>query len=111
MKKKKLREESVLFGISEKEFTKGQFIEGAVVRPGILFFAFASFVVALFLLLLGNLKWGGTLVVISFIANMYSIYLSLGDKPSVYRNMNIAFKLILFVAEIISFSWVLALVI
>lgn len=96
-----------IFGLTDKDFTRENFIEGAIIRPSLLMLAFISFICGMFLLLIGNLKWGGSLIIFSFIINLYTIYLSLQDEVSVYRTLNIGFKLVLFLAEIASFNWVL----
>lgn len=109
--KKISRKESIhksyLFGLTEQDFTKEKFIEGAVIRPSIMMLAFVSFVGGMFLLLIGNLKWGGSLIIFSFVLNLYNIYESLKDEESVFRTLNIGFKLVLFLAEIMAFNWIL----
>lgn len=98
-----------LFKFSKEDFSKENFVEGAVIRPAIMMVSFFVFVGALFLLLLGNVKWGGSLIVFSFILNLDSIYKSLLDEASIYRTMNLLFKLVLFVIEIVAFNYVLLL--
>lgn len=106
--KKKHTGGSYIFGLTEKDFSRENFLEGAVIRPAILMSAFATFIIAMFLLLTNNLKWGGSLIIFSFILNLYAIYQSLADKPSIFRNLNIGFKLVLFLSEIVAFNWILA---
>lgn len=96
-----------IFGLTDKDFTRENFIEGALIRPSLLMIAFIAFISSMFLLLIGNLKWGGSLIIFSFIINLYTIFLSLQDEPSVYRTLNIGFKLVLFLSEIAAFNWVL----
>ena len=98
---------------SAEDFTRANFVQGGLVRPGLLLLAFSTFVAAMFLLLLGAqgsleaLKWGGSLIIFSFVINLYGIYLTLMDKPSFFRSMNLGFKLVMFIGEIIAFNWVL----
>ncbi len=96
-----------IFGLTDKDFSRENFIEGAIIRPGLLMLSFTAFICGMFLLLIGNLKWGGSLIIFAFIINLYTIYLSLKDEPSVYRTLNIGFKLLLFLSEIAAFNWVL----
>jgi hypothetical protein len=96
-----------IFGLTEKDFTKEKFIEGAVIRPTILMLAFTTFIGGMFLLLIGNYKWGGSGIIFSFILNLYAIYESLSDEDSVFRTLNVGFKLVLFLSEIMAFNWVL----
>jgi len=98
---------SYIFGLTEKDFTKEKFIEGAIIRPSILLTAFVSFISAMFLLLIQNYKWGGSLIIFSFIFNLYTIFESLKDEESVFRTLNIGFKLILFLSEVMAFNWIL----
>ncbi|MDA3856111.1 MAG: hypothetical protein PF569_07680 [Candidatus Woesearchaeota archaeon] len=104
-----------VFGMTDADFSKENFIEGGVIRPLILMSAFFSFIIAMFLLLLGAkdmdlnmLKWGGSLIIFSFVLNLYSIYESLKDKPSIFKNMNLGFKFTLFLIEVVAFNWILA---
>ena len=97
----------------KEDFTNEKFIEGGIIRPLYQMAAFTAFVVAVFLLLIGAggsdamMRWGGSLIIISFVFNLYAIYLSLCDKPSIYRTFNLAFKIIIFLAEIALFNWIL----
>lgn len=100
--------EKHIFGMSDEDFSKENFIEGGIIRPAILMLSFITFIGAMFLLLLGNLKWGGSLILFSFVLNLYSIYTSLTDEPSIFRTLNLSFKIILFISEIIGFNWVLS---
>ena len=103
----KKNKEKHIFGMSDEDFSKENFIEGGIIRPAVLMLAFISFIGAMFLLLIGNLKWGGSLIIFSFIVNLYSIYQSFTDENSIFKTLNIAFKLVLFISEIIAFNWVL----
>lgn len=113
MKKKttKSKKKQVLLDGIQKDLSDGSFFRGAIVRPTILTVSFLAFVASLFLVIAGDLRWGGSLVVFSFVLTLYSIYESLTDELSVFRNLNLIFKIALFVAEIVVFNWVLALVI
>lgn len=93
-------------GMTDEDFSKENLIEGGLIRPILLMISFFTFIYAMFLLLIGNLKWGGSLIIFSFILNLYSIYLSLTDKPSIFRTLNLAFKIFIFIAEIYAFNWV-----
>ncbi len=92
---------------SKDDFSKENLIEGGIMRPALLMIAFATFIGAMFLLLIGNLKWGGSFIIFSFILNLYAIYISLIDKPSAFRTLNLGFKLLLFLSEVMAFNWVL----
>ena len=105
---------------SSLHFTKGDFtrenlIEGGLIRPAILMASFIFFIGAMFLLVLGAQgsvtaqKWGGSLIIFSFILNLQSIYTSLTDKPSIFRKLNLGFKLVLFTFEILAFNYLLIL--
>lgn len=98
---------SYLFGLTEKDFTKENFIEGAIIRPSILLGAFTTFILGMFLLLIQSYKWGGSLIIFSFTLNLYAIYESLKDEDTIYRTLNVGFKLILFLSEIMAFNWLL----
>lgn len=100
--------EKFLFGMNREDFNKENFFEGAIIRPGVLMLAFVAFIFAMFFLLSNNYKWGGSLIIFSFVLNLYAIYQSLTDEESIFRNMNIVFKLVLFIFEIIAFNWLLA---
>lgn len=104
-----LTKSNKLFKFTKEDFSKANFVEGAIIRPAIQFIAFFTFIGSLFLLLIGDLKWGGSLIIFSFILNLYSIYKSLTDESSIYRTMNLIFKLVLFIIEIATFNYVLAL--
>jgi len=93
----------------KKDFNKENFIEGAILRPAVLMLSFFTFLISIFLMIMGNLKWGGSGIIFSFILNIYSIYQSLTDKPSIFRTLNLSFKLVLFLSEIILFNYVLTL--
>ncbi|MCA9459373.1 MAG: hypothetical protein KC550_02380 [Nanoarchaeota archaeon] len=106
-----------ILGFSDEDFSRENFIEGGLIRPAILMTSFIAFVVAMFLILLGAsnsnttaMKWGGSLVIFSFIFNLNSIYNSLTDSLSIYRSMNLGFKFVLFASEVVAFNWVLTLV-
>lgn len=108
--KKLEKTKKTLFRMREEDFTKENFIEGGIVRPLILIIAFFTFILAMFLLLIGELKWGGSLIIFSFILNQYSIYESLKDEPSIFKKMNLAFKFMLFTSEIVGMGFVLSLI-
>jgi hypothetical protein len=97
------------FKFKESDFSRENLIEGGFIRPAILMIAFFSFILAMFLLLIGDFKWGGSLIIFSFVLNLFSIYESLGDEPSIFKNMNLGFKFVLFIFEIAAFNWVLML--
>lgn len=101
--------EKHIFGMSDEDFSKENFIEGGIIRPAILMLSFITFIGAMFLLLIGNLKWGGSLIIFSFILNLYSIYESFTDVSSIFRTLNIGFKLVLFISEIMAFNWLLTI--
>ncbi len=94
-------------GISEKEFSSVNILEGMIIRPAIFMVSFISFVLAMFLLIFNDLKWSGSLIIFAFILNLETIYKSLTDKPSIYRTMNLIFKLTMFISEIILFNYVI----
>ena len=109
---KKESKKSNSFHFTSEDFSKENVIEGGVIRPIILMISFVTFLLGMFLLLGSQLnpeflKWGGSAILFSFILNLYSIYLSLVDKASFFRTMNLIFKLVLFVSEIIAFNYVL----
>lgn len=113
MVKKSSTKERKGFHFVDEDFSKENVIEGGVIRPLILMLSFVTFLLGMFLLLASQtnfqlLKWGGSAILFSFVLNLYSIYTSLIDKPSYFRTMNIAFKLVLFVSEIIAFNYVIA---
>ena len=95
------------FKFKKDDFSKENLIEGGFIRPTILMVSFFTFILAMFLLLVGDLKWGGSLIIFSFVINMYSIYESLGDESSIFKKMNLGFKFILFICEILAFNWLL----
>ena len=105
--KKTNKKSKHIFGMTDADFSKENLIEGGLIRPIILMASFFSFIIAMFLLLIGDLKWGGSLIIFSFILNLYSIYESLKDEPSIFKKMNLGFKFTLFLIEIIAFNWVL----
>jgi hypothetical protein len=107
IKKSKTTQQKYLFGLSEKDFTKENFIEGAIIRPSMLLAALTSFILGMFLLLIDNYKWGGSLILFSFVINLYALYQSFGDEDTIYRTLNIGFKLVLFLSEIMAFNWTL----
>ena len=97
----------------KEDFSRESVIEGGVIRPLILMAAFVTFLLGMFLLLLGAqgnsaaLKWGGSAVLFSFIINLQSIYSTLTDEPSYFRTLNLGFKMVLFLSEIMAFNFVL----
>ena len=62
-----------IFGLTEKDFTREKFVEGAFIRPLILMLAFTIFIISMFLLLIGNYKWGGSGIIFSFIMKYTNI--------------------------------------
>ena len=94
----------------QSDFSRENFIEGGIIRPIILMASFFTFIIAMFVILSGNLKWGGSLIIFSFILNIYSIYESLTDKESIFRTLNLVFKLLLFISEIIAFNYILTII-
>jgi hypothetical protein len=107
IKKSNTTEQKYLFGLTEKDFTKENFIEGAIIRPSMLLAALVSFILGMFLLLIDNYKWGGSLILFSFIINVSALYQSFGDEDTIFRTLNIGFKLILFLSEVMAFNWTL----
>ncbi len=101
------------FHFLKSDFSKENVIEGGVIRPLILMLSFVTFLLGMFLLLLGSqgnasfLKWGGSAIIFSFVLNLQSIYTSLTDEPSFFRTMNLSFKMVLFLFEIMAFNYVL----
>jgi len=114
----KKKSKKYFMGMTEGDFSRENMIEGGIIRPAVLMVSFLTFVVSLFLLLFSfksgvqatYLKWGGSGIIFSFILNLFSIYQSLEDKPSIFKKMNLGFKLVLFLGEIIAFNWVLSVV-
>ena len=101
MIKKKIKKH--FFKMTDEDFSRENLIEGGLIRPVILMTSFFTFLLAMFLLLMRNYKWGGSLIVFSFVFTLYSIYQSLKDKSSIFKRMNLAFKFILFLFEIVIF--------
>lgn len=101
------KHEKHFFSFIEGDIKNDKVIEGMIIRPLIQMIAFVSFILAMFLLLIGNLKWGGSLIIFSFVFNLFSLYQSLTDERSIFRTLNIGFKLVLFLAEIIAFNYAL----
>lgn len=91
----------------KEEFTQENIIEGGLIRPLLLLGSLVTFIVAMFLMLFGNLKWGGSLIIISFIFTLYSIYLSFTDDDSVFRTMNLILKFTLFTSQVLLFNYLL----
>lgn len=110
MKADKSKKDNFLLKGIKKDLSDGNFIEGVFMRPALLNLAFLSFILAVYLFTIGNLKWGGSLIIFSFILNLYSIYQSLTDEPSLFRNLNLAFKLVLFIVEVLIFNFILSLI-
>ncbi len=96
--------------ISEDEFTKENFIEGAIIRPAVFVIAFLTFILGILLLLMGNYKWGGSLIIFSFIFNIYSIYQSFSDEKSIFRTLNLILKIALLFGESGVLGWVLSII-
>jgi len=97
-------------GEIQKDFSRKNFIEGGLIRPTLLMLAFFAFIGAIFLILTKDLKWGGSLIIFSFIINIYTIFESLKDKESIFRTLNLIFKLVLFGIEIVIFNYILILI-
>lgn len=95
-------------GMQDDDFSNENFLEGGIIRPAILTLSTISFAVAAVLLAYNNLRWGGSAIIFSFVLIMYSIYQSLGDKPSKFRTLNIGFKVSLFIIEVAAFNWILS---
>jgi hypothetical protein len=100
-----------LYGSLAKDVSGERFIEGALIRPATLLLSFIIFLFAMFFLVGGNMKWGGSLIIFSFILTLSSIYQSLTDEEGLFRTLNLCFKLTLFVAEVIAFNMLLMRVI
>jgi hypothetical protein len=98
------------FSFVKGDFSKENLIEGGLIRPAVMMTAFFTFIIAMFLLLIGDYKWGGSLIIFSFVLNLFSIYESLCDEPSIFKKMNLAFKFVLFIAEIAAFNYALVTV-
>jgi hypothetical protein len=96
-----------LFHIDSKELTKENLIESVVIRPFIQMTSFFTFIAGLFFLAIQNFKWAGSLIIFSFVLTVFSIYKSLTDEESIYRTLNLIFKLTLFLVEIIAFNLLL----
>ena len=110
MAKKTIKRISTKKTFSEQireDFSREHFIEGGLIRPIILLVSFSSFILAMFLLLLEEYKWGGSVIIFSFVLNIYSIYESLNDKDSIFKTLNLIFKITLFSFEIIVFNWLI----
>lgn len=105
---RKGKKKDFLFNEIKNDIKEGEILEGMVLRPMILMISFISFIAAMFILLLGNMKWGGSLLIFGFVLNLYSVYQSLEDEASIFRTLNISFKLVLFLSEIVVFNWLLA---
>lgn len=106
---KKVSGKDFLFTEVKQEIKAGEALEGLVIRPAVLMVSFISFIFAMFFILLQNLKWGGSLIIFAFVLNIYSIYQSLSDNPSIFRTLNVIFKIVMFIAEIIVFNYILIL--
>ena len=96
-----------LYGSLAKDVSGMHFIEGAIIRPATLLLSFVIFLFAMFFLVGGSMKWGGSLIIFSFILTLSSIYQSLTDEEGLFRTMNLTFKLVLFIAEVIAFNMLL----
>jgi hypothetical protein len=57
------------------------------------------------------MKWGGSFLIFSFILTAYSIFTSLQDEHSIFRNLNVAFKVTLFVFEVSIFHQIILLIV
>jgi hypothetical protein len=100
----------------KEDFSKENLIQGGLIRPGILVLSFLSFMAGIILFIdalqgsLNAMKWAGSLMIFSFILTAYSIYTSLQDEHSVFRNLNVGFKVTLFVFEISIFHQIMLLI-
>lgn len=113
--KKKVKK--YFLGMTQEDFSKENLITGGLIRPAILMTSFLTFVGALLLVVFSvkadpiteanYLRWGGSGIIFAFILNLYSIYDSLGDKPSIFKNLNLVFKLSLFFLEVFLMGYVL----
>ncbi len=106
------------FKLSKRDFSKENVIEGAIIRPAILTLSFVSFLVGVLFFLnaiqtsqADAYKWGGSFILFSFVLTLQSIYSSLKDEPSKFRNYNLGFKSVLLVFEISIFHSLLTLII
>ncbi len=106
-KKKEKKEKSFMDLFPEEEFTKENFIEGVIYRPAIFLISFLSFIISVFFILIQNYKWAGSFIVFSFTFNIFSLYQSFEDKNSIYRTLNLIFKLTIFIAELVIFNWII----
>ena len=108
-KQKKPSKKEFLFSEIKHDLKGDAAMEGLVLRPALLMSAFLTFIGAMFLMLIGNLKWGGSLLIFSFVLNLYSIYQSFCDNDSIFRTLNLFFKIVLLVGEILAFNWILVM--
>jgi hypothetical protein len=104
---KKKKEETTFLGLNKEELTKKNFVEGAIIRPAIQMLAFVTFIIGIFFILIQNYQWGGSMIIFSFVLNLGSIYKSLSDEASIFRSMNLGFKLVMFLAEVMIFNFIL----
>lgn len=104
-------------GMTSKDFSRENMIEGGLVRPLILLLSFLTFVISMLFVVFSvkadpitqanYLRWGGSGIIFAFVLNLYSIYETLGDKPSIFKNMNLIFKLALFTLEVFLMGYVM----
>jgi len=87
-----------------------KFIEGIFLRPFVTLSGVLLFFTAIYLIIIGELKWGGSLIIMSFLINLSSIYDSLIDKTSIYRNLNLNFKFFMLIFEVAAFNYILFLI-
>lgn len=76
-----------------------------------LIISFFTFLYAIYLILINDLKWGASLLIISFIFGIYSVYESLKDNSETFRRLNIILKIILFTFEFVALTVVLKMII
>ena len=101
----------------KSDFTRENIIKGGLIRPGILVISFLSFIGGITLFFdalqgsLNAMKWAGSLLIFSFILTAYSIFTSLQDEHSIFRTLNVAFKVTLFVFEISIFHQLILLIV
>ncbi len=116
-KKPVLHKKKIRTSFTREDFSKENIIQGGFIRPGILILSFLSFLGGMIFFiksLQGSfeaMKWAGSLLIFSFILTAQSIYTSLKDEHTIFRTLNVGFKMVLFVFEISIFHQVLLLII
>lgn len=104
-------------GMTEEDFSRENLIKGGFIRPLILMVSFLTFVLSMLAVVFSvkadavsqanYLRWGGSGIIFAFVLNLYSIYQTLGDKPSIFKNLNLIFKLALFALEVFLMGYVM----